>query len=545
MLYSLRVLFCAELFSAPHPFLNMYQSLRLRRQNENEEDDMRLRMPVLATVLVAARLTAALSTALIVSTATPSQTGGAVVKAQARPNIVWFMVDDMSANFSCYGEKLIQTPHGDRLAREGTRFTRAFVSAPVCSPSRSALMTGMYQTSIGAHHHRSGRGTLKIKLPEGVKPLPVIFKEAGYYTAIGGPLVKGARQLAKTDYNFEWDPAMYDGNDWAGRKPGQPFFMQVQLHGGKYRHNRNWPQRVLKELGSATKPEDVTLPSYYPRDQVLLEDWAQYLDTVRYTDKEVGEVLARLATEGVLDNTLIIFMTDHGISHAREKQFLYDGGTHIPFIVRGPGVARGVVRDDLIEHIDMAAISLAAAGLELPQTMQGRNVLAKDYQKREAVFAARDRCDETVERLRSVRTAQFKYIRNYYPQRPHLQPNRYKDAKEIIQRLRALHAQGKLPALTEKLLFSPTRPAEELYDLRTDPFETRNLAVDPKHGKTLAEMRARLQRWIKETGDRGEQPESAAMYDSEMEVYLRATGEQQAVLRNNIALMKKWAAEGK
>jgi arylsulfatase A-like enzyme len=451
----------------------------------------------------------------------------------------------MSANFSCYGEKLIQTPHVDRLAREGTRFTSAFTTAPVCSPSRSAMITGMYQTSIGAHHHRSGRGALKIELPEGVKQLPLILKEAGYYTAIGGPLVKNTKQLAKTDYNFEWDPAMYDGNDWAGRKPEQPFFMQVQLHGGKYRHNRNWPQRALKELGSVTRPEDVTLPPYYPRDPALLDDWAQYLDTVRYTDKEVGEVLARLTAEGVLDNTLIIFMTDHGISHAREKQFLYDGGTHIPFIVRGPGVPRGAARDDLIEHIDMAAITLAAAGLAAPPAMQGRNVLAKDYQKREAVFAARDRCDETVERLRSVRTAEFKYIRNYYPQRPHLQPNRYKDAKEIVQRLRALHAQGKLPALTEKLLFAPTRPAEELYDLKTDPFETRNLAADPKRAGTLAAMRARLQRWIKETGDRGDRGESAAMYDSDMAVYLRGTGEQQATLRHNIALMKKWAAEGK
>jgi arylsulfatase A-like enzyme len=495
------------------------------------------------TALLMTLLTAALSITLLVSAVPTSQTGG--VRAQARPNIVWFVVDDMSANFSCYGEKLIQTPHVDQLAREGTRFTRAFTTAPVCSPSRSAMITGMYQTSIGAHNHRSGRGALEINLPEGVKSLPLILKEAGYYTAIGGPLVKGGKQLAKTDYNFEWDQAIYDGNDWAGRKAGQPFFMQVQLHGGKYRHNRNWPQRVLKELGSATKPEDLTLPPYYPRDQALLEDWAQYLDTVRYTDKEVGEVLTRLTAEGVLDNTLIIFMTDHGISHAREKQFLYDGGTHIPFIVRGPGVARGAVRDDLIEHIDMAAITLAAAGLPVPPRMQGRNILARAYRKREAVFAARDRCDETVEHLRSVRTAEFKYIRNYYPERPHLQPNRYKDAKEIVQRLRALHEQGKLPPLTEKLLFSPTRPAEELYDLRADPFETRNLAADPKQAKTLAEMRARLQRWIKETADRGEQPETTAMYDSDMEVYLRETGGQQAVLRHNIALMKKWAAEGK
>ena len=237
------------------------------------------------------------------------------------PNVVWFVVDDMSANFSCYGEKLIQTPNVDRLAREGVRFSRAFTTAPVCSPSRSAMITGMYQTSIGAHHHRSGRGELKIQLPDGVVPVPLLFKQAGYYTGIGGPLVKGGTQLGKTDYNFEWDRAIYDGNDWAGRKAGQPFFMQVQLHGGKYRHNKNWKQRALSELGSLTKPEDVTLPPYYPRDPVLLDDWAQYLDTVRYTDKEVGEVIARLEREGILDQTIIIFMTDHGISHARESSF--------------------------------------------------------------------------------------------------------------------------------------------------------------------------------------------------------------------------------
>ena len=199
---------------------------------------------------------------------------------------------------------------------------------------------------------------------------------------------------------------------------------------------------------------------------------------------------------------------------------------HIPFIVRGPGVERGVMRDDLIEHIDLAAISLALAGLEIPKAMQGRNVLAKDYKPRDAVFAARDRCDETVEHLRGVRTAQFKYIRNFLPSRPHLQPNAYKDDKEIVRRLRELHAQGKLPELTENLLFAPARPAEELYDLQSDPHETRNLAADPKYKKTLEQMRARLSGWMKETGDRGRQPEPAAMYDSDMAVYLEDRGRQ-------------------
>jgi arylsulfatase A-like enzyme len=462
-----------------------------------------------------------------------------------RPNIVWVIVDDMSAQFSCYGEKLITTPHVNRLAREGTRFSRAFVTAPVCSPCRSAMITGMYQTTIGAHHHRSGRGELKIRLPDGVEPVPVLFRRAGYYTCIGGPLVAGKKNaLGKTDYNFEWDRAMYDGNDWAGRKPGQPFFMQVQLHGGKYREGGRWAEVSKRELGTLTKPEDVTLPPYYPRDPVLLADWAAYLDAVRYTDRQTGDVLKRLEGEGILENTIVFFMTDHGISHARGKQFLYDEGTHVPFIVRGSGVEKGKVRDDLIEHIDLAATSLALAGVPIPKAMQGRDVLAKEYRPRDAVFAARDRCDETVERIRSVRTTQFKYVRNFYPDRPHLQPNRYKDNKPIVKRLRELHAAGKLDALQEKLLFSPTRAAEDLYDLAADPFETKNLAADPAHRATLEQLRGRLDKWMAETGDRGK--ESDAMYDSDMAVYLAGqTGPQAEALKANIALMKKWAREGK
>lgn len=467
--------------------------------------------------------------------------------AQNRPNILWFVVDDMSANFSCYGERLIQTPHVDRLAREGTKFTHAFVTAPVCSPCRSALITGMYQTSIGAHHHRSGRGTEKIHLPEDVVPVPVLFQQAGYYTCIGDGLPAGSDGggLGKTDYNFEWDAKMYDASDWAGRKPGQPFFMQVQLPGGKLRGNQDdsakkLSARAARELGGATDSAKVILPPYYPLDPVLQRDWAAYLDAVRFTDEHVGQVIARLEQEGLLANTLVIFMTDHGISHARGKQFLYDEGTHIPFVVRGPGIPQGKVRADLIEHIDMAAISLAAACLPIPKLMQAKDVFAKNYQPRTAVFAARDRCDETVERLRSVRTDRFLYIRNFHPQRPHLQPNAYKDGKSIVQTLRSLHAAGQLDALSEKLLFSPTRPAEELYEWTTDPWQVQNLATDPKRASTLAELRARLDRWLKETNDHG--PESDRMYASDMAVYL---GKGNPVVEKNIALMKQWAADGK
>ena len=470
--------------------------------------------------------------------------------AEERPNILWFVVDDMSANFSCYGEKLIDTPNVDRLAAEGTRFTHAYVTAPVCSASRSALITGRYQTSIGAHHHRSGRGTQKIYLPEGVKPIPELLHDAGYYTCIGDGLSEAPRRnrgpsLGKTDYNFEWNPRMFDGEDWSGRQADQPFFMQVTLPGGKLRGNKDAAARQLlkraeRELGSAVSPNEVELPPYYPRDEVLLRDWAAYLESVRFTDRHVGQVLARLEQEGVLDETLVIFMTDHGISHARGKQFLYDEGTHVPLVVRGPGVKPGVTLDDLVEHIDLAAITLAAAGLPATEDMHARNILAADYQPRDAVFAARDRCDETVDRIRSVRTDRYLYIRNFYPERPHLQPNAYKDGKSILKMLRALHEAGHLEPLAETLLFSPARPAEELYEWRSDRWQTKNLAADPAHAEALTDLRARLDKWMAATHDAG--PETAAMYDSDMKAYV---GDGSPDVERNIDLMKSWAATGK
>jgi arylsulfatase A-like enzyme len=321
--------------------------------------------------------------------------------------------------------------------------------------------------------------------------------------------------------------------------------MQVQLAGGKLRGGKDaqavaLTARAEVEFGASTDPQRVILPPYYPRDPVLLRDWAAYLDAVRFTDQHVGKVIDRLEQEGILDETLIVFITDHGISHARGKQFLYDEGTHIPFVVRGPGIPKGTVRDDLIEHIDIAAISLAAANIALPPTMQAKNVLSPDYKPRDAVFAARDRCDETVERIRSVRTDRYLYIRNFHPQRPHLQPNAYKDGKSIIQALRGLHEEGKLDPLSNELLFSPTRAPEELYEWTKDRWQVRNLANDPSHHDALTRLRARLDQWISDTNDHG--PESDAMYDSDMAVYV---GNGNPQVEANIRLMKQWATEGK
>lgn len=473
-----------------------------------------------------------------------------------KPNILWFVVDDMSANFSCYGEKQIETPHVDALAAQGLRFTRAYATSPVCSVFRSSLITGMYQTSIGVHHHRSGRGKHRIELPDGVQPIPVLFQKAGYHTCIGSglpdldfrsmPLKEIHRnRLGKTDYNFTWDTGIYDGSDWAGRKKGQPFFMQVQLHGGKMRGASAssydaFDRLITKTFGKFTPPEEVILPPYYPRDDVMLKDWSTYLDSVRLTDHHVGLVIERLRKEGLLENTLIVFFTDHGISHARGKQFLYDEGSHIPLVMRGPGITKGSVRKDLVEHIDVAALSLAAAGITIPEKMEASDILAKDYQSKAAVFAARDRCGEAVDRIRSVRTERYLYIRNYFPQRPHLMPSSYKDGKLIIKRLRELHAKEALNPLATKLLFSPTRPSEELYLYGEDVWQVRNLAEEVAHAKVLEAHRKLLDDWIAATKDPG--PETPEVYILEIEDQLK--GRNDEIYRKNAELYKQWAREG-
>ena len=474
---------------------------------------------------------------------TTYQSANAAAAEPQRPNILWLIVEDMSPYFGCYGTRDIKTPAVDALASGGLQFTRAFTTAPICSTSRSALITGMYQTSIGAHHHRSGAGTDKIHLPDNVPLVPALFKQAGYYTINSG--YYPATRAGKTDYNFVYPVDLYDGTDWKERKPGQPFFAQIQLLGGKIRDIPREIARARERLGSSTPADTVTLPPYYPRTPAVLDDWAATLDAIRITDEYVGEIVARLRREGLLENTIIFFITDHGVSHGRGKQFLYDEGLHIPFIIHGPGIPAGARRNDLVEHIDLAATSLALAGIPIPRTMHAKDILAKDYQPRTFSYAARDRADETVDRIRSVRSDRWKYIRNFYPQRPYLQPNNYKDHKPCLVALRAAQREGLLDAV-QKLHFAETRPAEELYDLQADRWEVHNLASNPAHSQTLVQLRGQLNKWMEETADQGRTSESEVRYDSDMAAYLQSQQQpRRGEIERNIELMKKWAREGK
>lgn len=423
-------------------------------------------------------------------------------------NVVWIIADDLSPDLSCYGRTDVSTPNIDRLAAEGALFTNAYVTGPVCSASRSALITGMYQTSIGAHAHRSHRGD-GFALSDPVRLITDYFREAGYYTVNDHDSGLGGRN--KTDFNFQHEQA-FDGTDWRDRGLGQPFYAQVNI----FEPHRGRPPGVwdfTNDIDDPTDPATVEVPEYYPDDEVSRRDWAGYLDAVRLLDEKVGRVLDRLEEDGLADRTVVAFFGDHGRPMPRDKQFLYDGGIRVPLIIRWPGnLEPGSIRDELVNMIDLSATSLAWAGIEVPDHLEGKVFLgAEKMPDRDYVFAARDRCDETVDRIRAVRDKRYKYIRNYYPDRPYMQLNRYKEVSYPIWRqMQRLERDGKISAEQYPFL-ARTRPPEELYDTQEDPNELRNLAESAEHQQILTRMSTVLDAWIRHTGDNGEEPEDPAI----------------------------------
>lgn len=413
-----------------------------------------------------------------------------------RPNILWLTAEDLSPDLGCYGDRIVKTPNLDSLARQGMRFTQAFSSSPVCSASRSGFITGMYQTSIGAHNHRSHRHDSYI-LPDGIQTIPELFSEAGYFTCNMKNSKAKLNGTGKTDWNFNTTKP-FEGNDWTNRKEGQPFFAHLNL---SLTH-----RKFLRSKTDPTDPAAVEIPPYYPDHPITREDWAQYCDTINHLDAMVGNVLKHLDEEGLSDNTIVFFFGDHGRPHVRGKQWLYEGGIHVPLILRWPGkIKANTVNTNLVSLIDLAPTSLKLAGLAVPDHFEGQDMLGEEA--REYIVAARDRCDETVDRIRCVRDAQFKYIRNFMPERPYLQLNRYKEREyPVLRLLRRLHRDGKLPPAQQSFLAS-TRPPEELYDIVKDPHELHNLAASPAHEAILEKMRTRLATWIETTGDQGEIPE--------------------------------------
>jgi len=431
---------------------------------------------------------------------------------QDRPNILWIAVEDISPFLGCYGYDN-PTPNLDRLAEGGLRFTNTFMPAPVCSPCRSAMITGMMHTTLGTHNHHSSRTEeTAIHLPAHVRTLPELFRDAGYFTFNQG----------KDDYNFWYDREdLYAGDytthplygksggrevGWRDRRPGQPLFGQIQLRGGKEIYAEEFGSRVRNPIDRTT----LDLPPYYPDIPEVREDWAQHYDSIQLTDDRVGRILEQLREDGLLDDTVVMFFSDHGMRLWRHKQFCYDSGLHVPVIFSWAGQPErlggtGMVRDDLVNGLDISATTLALAGIPIPSHMESRDLFAEGFQPRGHVISARDRCDYTIDRIRSVRTARFRYIRNYFPDRPYMQPN-YRDEWDITQLMRRLHAEGTLDSIQDRF-WAQERPSEELYDLENDPHEIDNLAFEAAYRDVLTSHRRLLTRWIDETDDRGRYPE--------------------------------------
>ena len=414
------------------------------------------------------------------------------------PNVVWIVADDLGPELGCYGYPGVATPNIDRLAAEGVRYTRAFATAPVCSSSRTAFQTGRYQTTVGGHHHNTRN---KPVLPESIPTVTGLMQEAGYFVSNG----KGYpdSKFGKSHLNFAYtDRTFFDGVDWSERADGQRFFAQVQI---------KEPHRPF--VKSERQRPNAPIPPNYPDHPVTRADWANYLASIEVLDHKVGDVLDRLDKEGIADNTLVIFFGDHGRPHVRGKQWLYEGGLHTPLIIRWPDrTGAGESNDGLTSLLDLMPTTLAAAGVTLSDSalsdLPGTDLLAPNWVGHQEIYAARDRCGDAPDRIRSVRTDRFKYIRNFHPEIPYLQLSSYKKLSYPVDTLmRVLHAKGQW----DSPLMAAERPREELYDLDDDPWETNNLASEPAHAETLNTLRQKVDQWIVDTDDQGAVDESESV----------------------------------
>jgi len=426
-----------------------------------------------------------------------------------RPNILWITCEDLSPYIGCYGDPLARTPILDQLAREGIMYNQAYASAPVCAPVRSCLITGLYATSLGTQHLRSN-----IKIPEKIRCFTEYLRKAGYYCT----------NNAKKDYNFQdvnaWDESSKTAH-WRKRKPGQPFFSvfnfmtthQGQINGTNEQFFQKYRSKLAPE--ERCDPAQIKLPPYYPDTTQIRNIWARYYDLIAIMDKQTGRILQQLQDDGLADNTIVFFYSDHGSGIPRHKRTLYDSGLKVPFIVRFPAKYQkgfpdkhSCRTDRLVSFVDFAPTVLSLAGLPIPDYMQGTAFMGgQTGAPRQYIYAHASRVDEAFELSRCVRDKRYKYIRNYMPHLPYVQDSFYPDQAEIMVELRRIVAAGKLKE-SEKFFSLATKPIEEFFDTQNDPHELNNLIDSPKHQKTIRRLRRELQKWIVETHDTGFLPEA-------------------------------------
>ena len=441
-----------------------------------------------------------------------------VLQAVERPNILWITAEDMSPTLGCYGDTFATTPNIDKLAKEGVLYSNAFANAPVCSPSRSCLITGCYPTSLSTQQMRSG-----FSIPKHMQGFPALLRDQGYFTT----------NNVKTDYNTanykEIIEASWSENSnsahWRNRpEVSQPFFSIFNLMTSHQSRSMVWPfKQFKKEIQSQILPEDIhdpagaPLPPYYPDTPLIRREMARYYDCITAMDIQVGIILKQLKDDNLKDNTIIFFFSDHGSGMPRHKRALLDSGMHVPLIIYFPKKWQhlspskpGYTTESLVSFVDFASTILNLTGIPSPITMQGKPFLGPNVTtKRRYVYGHRDRVDEVRDLARSVRDYRYLYIRNYMPHLGYNQPTAWPDKGEIRHEFYRL-AKEKNMTPEQWHFAGPNRPVEELYDCLNDPKNLKNLAKSKKHKNILGRLRSEHIRHITDTVDLGFLPESEA-----------------------------------
>ncbi len=434
--------------------------------------------------------------------------------AQERPNFVWLISEDNSKHFLQLFDKTgAETPNIKKLSENGLVFTHAFSNSPVCSVARTTLITSCYAPRIGTQYHRRSK---MVPLPVGLKAFPEYLKRAGYYTT----------NKAKTDYNVKvgknvWNESSRKAS-WRNRKTGQPFFHKQSFkstHESSLHFNKN----TMQNQRTTTDPTQVFVAPIHPSTKIFQYTYARYHDRIRLMDQQVGQVLKQLQADGLMDSTFVFYFSDHGGVLPRGKGYAYETGLHIPLVVHVPKKFKHLVDakpgtrvKGFVSFVDFGPTLLSLAGIEVPKQVDGKPFLGPKVKtdgvnERDTAFGYADRFDEKYDFVRTVRQGQYKYIRNYQPFNFDGLQNNYRYRMLAYQQWREHYKSGKLNP-TQSQFFRP-RAAEQLFDLATDPYETKNLANDPSMQKTLVSLRKKLAQHVKTTADLSFFPESF-LYES-------------------------------
>ena len=432
-----------------------------------------------------------------------------LVIAADRPNFVWLISEDNSTHYlKLFNEHGAETPRIAELVKHGLLFENAFSNSPVCSVARTTLITSCYGPRIGTQYHRR---SVTVPLPEGLRMFPAYLRDAGYYTTNNN----------KKDYNAVEGDGVWDESSgqasWRQRQADQPFFHQ-QSFTTTHESSLHFPAQVMQNEATKTDPATVVMAPYHPDTPTFRYTYARYHDRIQTVDQQIGEVVDRLAADGLLEDTFVFYFGDHGGVLPRGKGYAYESGLHVPLVVRVPANWKHLVDTEMgttvlgfVSFIDFGPTLLNLAGLDVPDGVDGRPFLGQgvsldEVNHRDEAFGYADRFDEKYDLVRTLRKGKYEYVRSYQPFNFDGLQNNYRYHMLAYAEWRELYHAGKLTAI-QRQFFEP-RAAEALHDIESDPYETKNLATDPAFAAVTRDMRNRLSEIVKSLPDLSMYPES-------------------------------------